>query len=76
MNCLPRTLIVVSMSVLLLLFAGPISGCKSNGAKSTYQMDSSGDQFSKVRPRDPDSESTGLSSRSREIERHLGVGGD
>ena len=76
--------ILIITTVLTSLLTGAISGCQSlSSPKSgdigaqdesgSYEMGSEEGAFSKIRPRDPDSEAMGLSSKSREIERNLGI---
>ncbi len=64
--------------IILCLAVGLQTGCKTvttaaDSDTDAYQMDRSDNSFSKIRPRDPDSESMGLSSKSRDIEKNLGI---
>ena len=59
--------------------ASLFSGCKSlssNTAGDDSKKNSEEGLFSKLRQSDADSEYSGLSSKSREIEKNLGVGRD
>lgn len=61
------------------LIASLFSGCKSFSQKSAEddpKEKAEGGMFSKMRQSDSDSEYSGLSSKSREIEKNLGVGRD
>lgn len=62
--------LLLTLSLLLVSFGG----CKTTNPEKTYKVESEPGQFSRIRPRDPDSESMGMSSTSRSIERNLGVG--
>jgi hypothetical protein len=59
------------------LIASLFSGCKTFSSKSTTdESKTKADEgmFSKMRQSDSDSDYSGLSSKSREIEKNLGVG--
>ena len=69
-----RTAIAAAFALTASLF----SGCKtfSKSAKDDPKEKADGGMFSKMRQSDSDSEYSGLSSKSREIEKNLGVGRD
>ena len=70
-----RTAIAAAFAFTASLF----SGCKtysSKSAKDDPKEKADAGTFSKMRQSDSDSEYSGLSSKSREIEKNLGVGRD
>ena len=70
-----RTAIAATFALTASLF----SGCKtfsSKSAKDDPKEKADGGMFSKMRSSDSDSDYAGLSSKSREIEKNLGVGRD
>ncbi len=70
-----RTAIAATFALTASLF----SGCKSFSTKSAEndpKEKADGGMFSKLRQSDGDSEYSGLSSKSRDIEKNLGVGRD
>lgn len=69
----------IAIAAAFALTASLFSGCKTistNSAEDDPKAKADGGMFSKLRQNDSDSDYSGLSSKSREIEKNLGVGRD